>query len=90
MAKVKTGVILDAEDSDKIMQDIQWLENKARKDQERIKKCSKMIEHIEILCNSEGTNGTKYLEEKPINAEYWNNLSIQETEAQYDHLINPK
>ena len=69
------------------MQDIQWLENKARKDQERIKNAPKWLNTSK---NSEGTNGTKYLDEKPINAEYWNNLSIQETEAQYDHLINPK
>ena len=83
--------LFDAEDSDKIMPDIQILENKAREDQERIKECSTMIEHIEICCiccNSEGTNDTKYLEEKPINAKYWNNLSIQEIEDQYDHLIN--
>ena len=86
--------ILDAEDFDKIKQDIQMLENKTTEDQVRIKEYSKMIEHIEILCNSQGrtydTKYLKYLEEKPMNAKYWNNLSIQEIEAKYDHLINPK
>ena len=48
----------DAEDSDNIRQDIQMLENKVREDQERIRQHSNMIEHIEILCHSDGDNDT--------------------------------
>ena len=46
----------EAEDCNKIMQDTQMLESKAREDQVRINQYSKMIEHIEIVCNSGGTD----------------------------------
>ena len=46
-----------------MMQDIQLLENQVTEDQERIKQYSKMIEHVEIICDSKRNNDTKYLEE---------------------------
>ena len=43
-----------------------------------------MIEHIETLCNSKGDNDTKHLEDKPKHSKNWNNIGIQEIEAEYD------
>ena len=64
-----------AEDSDNKMKDTQMLESKVRGEQELLKRYSNMIEHIETLCNSGAcTNDTKHVEQKPINAKYWNKL----------------
>ena len=80
----------NAEDSDNIMQDVRMLENKASEDQERTKQYSKMVEHIDVFRHSDDGIDTECLEEEPENAKCWNNLSIQEIEATYVHLINPK
>ena len=79
--------VFDNEDIINIKSDISMLESKIEENKQLIKKYSDLIEHIEILCNCQGMNDTKYLDKKPKNAVKWINVSIQKMEEDYGEYL---
>ena len=82
--------VFDQKDVLNVRRDISLLEGKISEEKKLIKQYSGLIEHIETLCQNEGSNDTKYLDEKPKNAVDWNKKSTQDIEKEYGDLIHPK
>ena len=70
----------------KVNCDISLLEGKIQEDKKLIKQYSYLIEHIEILCQSDGSKDTIYLDEQPKGATRWKNLSIKDIEKEHGGL----
>ena len=60
--------ILVNKDVCNVRSDISFLEGKIQEDKQLITKYSKLIEHVEILCQNGGSPDTKYFDTKPKHA----------------------
>ena len=79
--------ILVNEDVCNVRSDISFLEGKIQEDKQLITKYSKLIEHVEILCQNGGSPDTKYFDTKPKHAVKWINISVQKMEEGYGEYL---